>query len=256
METVTSLITTEHMDDFESRKLLVCYLDEAGDFNFSPNGTKHYLCTALVTEKPLPLQNDLLHMKYLLVMNNKDISKSHHENDYFHATEDAPLTRRLVYSCLSTHSNEYRVYSVIVQKNKTNPSIRDPKDFYALVFNRLIREVIAREKVRKRYDHLLVITDKIPVRKKRSAVISSIKHNVKQQLLDSRTTYTVKQMESKTDFGLQAADYASWSIFQVWERGESHYRHSISHAIVREVDYFHYGKTEYYQYKTTSPTMP
>ena len=75
--------------------MLYCFLDEADDFNFSPTGSPYYIYTALVTDKPLALSNDLLHAKYLLALNNLPFSKSHMGNDFFHATEDSPLTKNL-----------------------------------------------------------------------------------------------------------------------------------------------------------------
>ena len=179
-------------------------------------------------------------------MNNMEISKSHQNNDYFHATEDSLMTRSMVFDRLTEHHADFRVYSVIVQKNKANPSIRDPKDFFSLVFKRLISEVIKSEKVTETREHLLIMTDRIPVQRKRSAVIAALKASVKNELAGSGTSYSVRQMDSKSDYGLQAADYASWAVYRKWTNGDTEAYEKINRSVRREVDYFYHGRTFYY----------
>ncbi|WP_165253971.1 DUF3800 domain-containing protein [Adlercreutzia sp. ZJ304] len=43
-------------------------------------------------------------------------------------------------------------------------------------------------------------------------------------------------MDSKSDFGLQAADYCSWALFRTWSSGECRYRNIIGSAIAQETD--------------------
>ncbi len=233
------------LDDFEDKHILYCYLDEAGDFNFSPSGSPYYIYTALVTDKPIGLSNDLLHAKYLLALNNLPFSKSHGSNDFFHATEDSPLTRNLAFNAICRHLSEFRIYSIVVQKNKANPTIRDQKRFFSMIMKNLIKDIILHERVLSEYDHLCIFTDTIPVQKKSNAIIGSIKTNLK-EYLRGKAGYTLRPMESKSDFGLQAADYCSWAIYRAWTN-DDHDRHdAIKRAIAQESDFFRSGKTTYY----------
>lgn len=233
------------IDDFKDKRVLYCYLDESGDFNFSPTGSPYYIYTALVTDKPLALSDDLLHAKYLLALNNLPFSKSHMGNDFFHATEDSPLTRNLAFNAICKHLDEFRVYSIVVQKNKANPVIRDQKRFFSMIMESLIKDIIFQEKVPSEYDHLCIFTDTIPVQKKSNAIIGSIKTSLK-EFLGGKAEYTLRPMESKSDFGLQAADYCSWAIFRAWTNNEYDRHSEIERAIVQESDFFRSGKITYY----------
>lgn len=233
------------LENFKDKKVLFCYLDEAGDFNFSPSGTRYYIYTALVADNPLPLNDDMLRAKYLLLLNNLPFSKSHQGNDYFHATEDAPLTRSLTFQTICKHLGDFRLYCIIIQKNKTNPSIRDQRSFFSMIMANLLKDVIEHEKVVGNYDHICILTDRIPVQKKSAAVVGSIKKNLK-TLLDGKVGYTLAPMDSKSDFGLQAADYCSWAIYRSWTNDDERFRDLIKPSIRREVDFFQRGTTEYY----------
>lgn len=230
---------------FKGKKVLFCYLDEAGDFNFSPTGTRYYIYTALATDNPLPLNDEMLRAKYLLLLNNLPFSKSHEKNDYFHATEDTPLTRKLSFDAIVKHLDSFRVYSIVIQKNKTNPSIRDQRLFFSMIMSNLLEDVVSCAQVARCYDHICILTDRIPVQKKSAAVIGSIKKNPKAPLGDA-TGYTLTPMDSKSDFGLQAADYCSWAIYRAWTNGDRLFADRIRPCIKREVDFFRSGTTEYY----------
>ena len=233
------------LEDFSGKRVLYCYLDEAGDFNFSLTGTPYYIYTALVTEKPLGLQTDLLKAKYELVLNNLPFSKSHRNNDYFHATEDAPMTRELAYGALAGHVDEIRIYSIIVQKNKTNPSVRDERKFFSMIMRALLEDIVRYEGVVDTYDHLCIMTDRIPVQKKRDAIIGPIKKGLS-ALLGEKISYSLAQMDSKSDFGLQAADYCSWAIHRWYTNGDDHYLDKLRPAVRHLADFFRNGTTIYY----------
>lgn len=224
--------------------VLYCYFDEAGDFNFSPTGSAFYLYTALVTHDPFPLCEDLLKAKYSLVMSGKPFSKSHRNNDYFHASEDSPGTRELGFSTLAKHLGEFAIHTVVIQKNKVAPVMRGQRVFFTAVANRLIDEVLATG-LDGEVGHICLISDRIPVQKKSSAVIGSVKKSLRASLAEG-VGFSFVQMDSKSDFGLQAADYCSWAIYRTWVRGECTYRNYIGDAIACEADILAGRKTLYY----------
>lgn len=231
-------------DTTRSRDTLYCFLDEAGDFNFSPTGSAFYLYTALVTRNPFPLCEDLLRAKYSLVMGGKPFSKSHRNNDYFHASEDSPETRELGFGTLAEHLEEFAIYTVVVQKNKVSPEMRSQRVFFTAIANQLIKEVLAFESDEK-IGHVCLISDRIPVQKKSSAIIGSVKRNLRARL-EEGVSFSFVQMDSKSDFGLQAADYCSWAIYRTWACGECTHRNYIGDAIARETDILADKKLTYY----------
>lgn len=218
----------------ERENVLYCFLDEAGDFNFSPTGSPFYLYTSLVTRDPFPLAEELLRAKYSLVMSGTCFSRSHRSNDYFHASEDSPETRRLGFGAIAKHLGEFKICSVVVQKNKVHPEMRDRRAFFTAVMNRLIGEVLALPDA-DQAKHVCLISDRIPVQRKSSAIIGSAKRYLKGNL-GEEVGFSFAQMDSKSDFGLQAADYCSWALFRAWSSGECRYRSIVESAIVRETD--------------------
>lgn len=232
--------------DAASRRedILYCYFDEAGDFNFSPTGSTFYLYTALVTRDPFPLCEDLLKAKYSLVMSGKPFSKSHRNNDYFHASEDSPETRDLGFGMLAKHLGEFAIHTVVVKKNKVPPEMRGQRVFFTAVINQLVDEILATG-LDNEVGHVCLISDRIPVQKKSSAIIGSVKKRLRMHLAEE-VGFSFVQMDSKSDFGLQAADYCSWAIYRTWARGECAYRNFIGDAIAFEADVLADRKTLFY----------
>lgn len=226
-------------------KVLYCYLDESGDFDFGEKGSKYYFQSALVTDNPYPILQGLQLVKYKLYMRHLPLSKSHSNNDYFHATEDALTTRYEAYHELSCHIDAFRVYSISVYKRRTPPDKRDPRLFYQMVFENLIGKVIDSERVVSDFSHILVLTDRIPIQRHRRSVIGSLKRALSFALDGTNTKYTVAEMDSKSDFGLQAADYCTWAIHRAWVHSDVTYYTLIQDAFERTMAQYPSGMREY-----------
>lgn len=101
----------------------------------------------------------------------------------------------------------------------------------------------------KRGDHWThmprVLTDRIPVQKKNSAIIGPVKGKLK-TLLGDDVGYSLAPMESRSDFGLQAADYCSWAIYRAWTNGDMRPREIIAPSLRRETDLLAGLGEEYY----------
>ncbi|MBI3049557.1 MAG: hypothetical protein HYY76_14725 [Acidobacteria bacterium] len=98
------------------------HLDEAGDFNFSPRGTRHYIFTAAWTYEPASLAQELTSLRFSLL-------KAGHDLPMFHATRDKQVNRNAVVAALTRHDT-WRYASVIVEKAKVYPELRDAHRFY------------------------------------------------------------------------------------------------------------------------------
>ena len=92
---------------------------------------------------------------------------------------------------------------------------------------------------------VIVITDNIPVHKKRSAIEQAVKHTLK-EMLPNTSKYRVLHHDSKSSVGLQIADYFNWAIFRAWERKDKRSLDIISDAVKSQFDIFKSGKTLYY----------
>ena len=97
---------------------LFIFIDESGNFDFSPNGTKYFSISAISTLDPLGKEG-LEKIKYNLMENGNNI-------EYFHASEDEQFVRNIIYNFID-NLEDIEIDSVIVQKNKANPSLYIPE---------------------------------------------------------------------------------------------------------------------------------
>jgi len=54
--------------------------------------------------------------------------------EYFHASEDRQAIRDRFFATITPGLPQFDVYSVLISKNKTNPSIREPERLFPLMF--------------------------------------------------------------------------------------------------------------------------
>ena len=141
----------------ENRTLYI-FVDESGNMDFSPNGTKYFTLTALSIIRPFVINEPLLNLKYNLW--EKGI-----EFEYFHATEDNYATRKEVFEIISRSSSKMVIDSIIVEKCKTHPFLHDNAKFYKKIFKILLDYILVR--YRGEFSQVVIVTDQIPIKKKR-----------------------------------------------------------------------------------------
>ena len=110
-----------------------CYvfIDESGNYDFSPNGTKYWILTSLITEDIHPGLFEISDLKHQLIDLGTDI-------EYFHTTEDRQAVRNGVFEILRWLLN-LRVDSLIVDKRKVAHRIRPLGRFYRGMVDQLLR---------------------------------------------------------------------------------------------------------------------
>jgi len=108
----------------------------------------------------------------------------------------------------------------------------------------LIRYVLEPKNLRD-YTEVIVITDSIPVSRKREAVEKAVKQ-ILSRMLPAGTKYRVLHHASKSCVSLQVADYCSWAIFRKWERGDLRSYDLIRSGMRSEFDIFKFGSRYYY----------
>lgn len=109
-----------------------CYvfIDDSGNYDFSPNGAKHWVLTSLITEDIRPGLLELSDLKHELIDLGTDI-------EFFHAAEDRQAVRNRVFDILRRLPN-IRVDSLIVDKRKAAPEIRPLDRFYPEMVDHLL----------------------------------------------------------------------------------------------------------------------
>ena len=79
----------------------------------------------------------------------------------------------------------------------------------------------------------MVITDTIPVNRRRRAVEKAVQTTLG-GMLPPRARYRILHHQSRSHYGLQVADYCCWAVFRKWERGDSASLDRIGSALRNE----------------------
>lgn len=223
--------------DMASKNRLYVFLDEAGDFNFSASGTKHFILTSVTSVRPFGWDTSLLNLKYNLLEHGENI-------EYFHASEDRQIIRDQVFSVTVSHLSEFTLDCLIVEKRKTAPTLRLEEKFYPRMLGYLLQYVLETRNLQE-YAEVIVITDSLPIKRKREAVEKGIKQTLSDRL-PAGARYKILHHASKSCLSLQIADYCNWAVFRKWERGDLRSYGLIKDAMRSEFDIFRNGTQYFY----------
>lgn len=216
---------------------LYTFIDEGGNFDFSPSGTKYFTLTSVTVQRPFPLEAELAELRY-------DLLEAGTHLEYFHATQDRQSTRNSVYGLIRGQLHRFRVDSVIVEKRKTAPSIRKPEKFYPMMLGYLLAYVV-RGADWGRHSELIAIADRIEEKARRKALEGGVKVALARRL-PSGVPYRMLHHESRSSVGLQIADYFNWAVYKKWTDGELRPITAVESAIVSQFDIFGGGTTYWY----------
>jgi hypothetical protein len=216
---------------------LYIYVDEAGNFDFSPKGSRFFSITCLVTRRPFEWQAPLLDLKYDCLEDGLDL-------EYFHASEDRQPIRDRFFATITRWLPQFEVYSVLISKNRANPSIREPERLFPLMLQWLMKYALPRA-LNDYTTQVVIVTDTIPVQRKRRAVEKAVKVGIK-PYLPTTVRHRLLHHQSRSDLNLQAVDYVNWAVFRKWESADYRSYALIASAMRGEVDLFARGDCEYY----------
>lgn len=213
------------------------FLDEGGNFDFSPTGTHYFVLTSVATRRPFPSHGPLDDFKH-------DCLEFGLDTEYFHCADDNPRVRRKVFDLIAACLDSIRIDCLVVEKSKTGPALREDKRFYPEMLGHLLKYVIPRE-LGKGVDEVIVITDTIPIQKKRQAVEKAIKGALA-SMLPGGMRYRILHHASRSHYGLQVADFCNWAVFRKWQKGETEFYDQLKPALRSEFDIFRTGTRHYY----------
>lgn len=216
---------------------LYIFLDEGGNFDFSPNGTQYFTMSSVVRKRPFILNGSLDNYKYDLIEENRSL-------EYFHCAQDNRYIREKVFDFITNHTDTLRVDSLIVEKRKTGPALREEKRFYPEMLNYLLKFVLQRED-NGLLGEVVIITDTIPVKRKLKAVEKAVKQTLSANLPEG-VSYRILHHASKSHYGLQIADYCNWAIYRKWQTDETMFYDKIKPMIRSEFEIFKNGERYFY----------
>lgn len=230
-------------------KTLYLFIDESGNFDFSPKGTKYFILTGFITSDPVNKREELVKLRYKLLAEGVD-------QEYFHATEDLQVVRDQVYEFLYLLGNTYEVRAIAAIKNKTNPSLY--KESYIKKGRQIERntgmglykklcecllQYIFRGKS-ERVDKIVVVLGSLFVGEKKKIVLQTLKHFLKNRF--SGIPFEIFSHQTCSDLNCQLADYCCWAISVYAERKEKRPLEIIKSQVKSIFDIFKNGDKEYY----------
>ncbi|MDA7982693.1 MAG: DUF3800 domain-containing protein [Alphaproteobacteria bacterium] len=213
------------------------FLDESGNFDFSPNGSRYFVLTGVSMTRPFSIFQSLDDYRY-------DCLESGLGTEYFHCADDNPRVRDRVFSTIAANADDMRIYSLIVEKRKTVPGLRAEERFYPEMLGSLLKYAVPRMQSHD-IDEIIIITDRLPIHGKRQAVEKSVK-SVLARKLPGDVEYRILHHESRSHYGLQVADYCCWATHRKWRDGDHVYFDRIKSAVRGDLDIFRLGKKRYY----------
>ncbi len=228
---------------------LYIYIDEGGDFNFSPSGTKVYTITAIITHEPWGLLDEISKLRHLI------LSRELHSTlgqDYldkflchrFHASEDKQVVRDSFFEIIAK-MDHIAAHSIVIKKNLTNPTLREPNRFYSKILASLLDYICKRYE----YSKLCIFVDNIPVNSQKEVFLKAVKTEIRSK--QSSKEFSIYFPPSNSNPYLQISDYINWAIFKKWESQDER-SYALIQKLLRkkELDMFAKGDGhEYYQYK-------
>lgn len=222
---------------------LYAFVDESGNFDFSLKGTRFYTISAIITQCPWEKVEQITALYFDILSGEKhDSLDGNYLNDklchHFHATEDKQLVRDSFFEIIRLLQG-VTAYSIVVRKNKTHPSIRDPRIFYSKMVGYLMNYVIKRYQ----FSKITIFVDGVPVNKDRKAFRSAIKSQLKR----FDTPFKIYFPSSSSNSYLQICDYINWAIYRKWEKSDVRSYELIQNLLGKqELDIFLEGDTQYY----------
>ncbi|MEQ9309514.1 MAG: DUF3800 domain-containing protein [Balneolaceae bacterium] len=218
-------------------KPLYIFLDEAGNLDFTDKGTEYFILTSLTTFRPFPAYNELVKLRYDLIEYGFNIES-------FHATEDRQPVRDRVFEVINSKLDEFQIDALIVEKRKTGKALQKDIRFYPEMVGYLLRFVLGKHDLSK-YSQVIVVTDTIPLNRKRRAIEGKTKEVLK-DCISKGMSFRIMHHNSKSNMCLQIIDYCCWAIFKKWERDDDRSYKLIQEGIKSEFPIFRNGKIKYY----------
>lgn len=245
----------------KDKNTLYIFIDESGNFDFTPTGTRYFVLTAVSTFTPLKSRDVLLHKVYELKYEGWDVGNP----DYcFHATEDKQEVRDWVFAAIK-QLGDIEIDAILAQKNKTNPSlythleeipnskkflpyktVRSEERFYDKVSQMLLKYIFRRREGKDDVEKIVVVLGSLFTEKKRKYVIKSLKQYLKNNF---KKTFYIYFHPTSSDINCQIADYCGWAVYVRLDRGETRPWNDIRSKVKSHFEVFARGDTEYYEYK-------
>lgn len=216
---------------------LYVFIDEGGNLDFSPTGTRYFTLTTVAAFRPFAWDEPLNSLKYDLIEQGIGL-------DRFHAAEDRQAVRDKVFAIIAASLTDVRLDSLIVEKRKTHPKVQTAERFYPEMLGYLLKYVLQPGNLAG-CSEVVVVTDSLPLNSKRKAIEKAVKMTLV-AMIPAGTPYRVHHIPSRSLVALQVADYCNWAVFKKWERVDTRSYEVIKAALHSEFDICQKGTHYFY----------
>ena len=197
---------------FSTLPTLHVHLDESGNLDFSPSGSRYFVFGVAWTFSPRQLADRLQAYRFDL------LKQGLHAAQEFHAQEDPPPVRQRVVDLIRSEP-AWQFAASVVDKRKVHPRHPDMRLFYWRFASVPLRFVLA-SRIVELASSVLIYTDRFPKNVHRESSEKGIKQACAAALREKRP-YRVFHHASASNSWLQVADYCAWAVLRKHEHGDS-----------------------------------
>ena len=142
--------------------------------------------------------------------NKHDCLEAGADIEYFHCYNDRKAIRNTVFDLIASHLDGMHIDCLVVEKAEVSPTTQDDTRFYPVMLGYLLSMVMPIELAARDAESIVVVTDTIPVNKKRRAIERAVRTTLSRMLPNVK--YRVLHHQSRSHYGLQIADYCCWAV--------------------------------------------
>ena len=210
------------------------FLDESGNFDFSASGSRYFLLTSVSMKRPFLAARTMDDYKHDCLEYGLNL-------EYFHCYRDGRGVRSRVFDLIASHLDGMSIDYLVVEKARADSALQEDRRFYPELLSHLLKLVLPIELDADDVAQVIVITDTIPVNKKRRVVEKAVRAAL-HSMLPSGMSYRILHHQSRSHYGLQVADYCSWAIFRKWQTGDGGWYDRIKPALRCEFELLRTGE--------------
>lgn len=186
---------------------LFVFIDESGNFDFSPSGTRFFVMAAVVALAPLDSAAEMQAVRYRLLADGLDLTG-------FHASEDRQTTRDAVFEAF-TRISTVRSHVIYGHKQQVKAHQRTDAALHSLFGHALMQFALSAYSATE-YRQVVVIFDQALTRRKQGVFKATVIPPLKELAKPFHVYFQPMQAHANG----QIADYIAWSKFVQLERDE------------------------------------
>lgn len=159
------------MHKIEREKTLFIFIDESGNFDFSPRGTSFFTLTGVTTFSPELSHQPFYSIKY-------DVMKNGLDQEMFRATEDRQCVRDKVFKQIEL-SQYFDVHTVVANKRGIDPRYRTEELFYKHIATALLSQIRITHQSFRDVEIIIIVLGALFTNKKRRYILKCLKAYLK-----------------------------------------------------------------------------